>query len=390
VSRGEDTRILEATRGDEDAEGLGLSVEQHATWSLEDAQQGADLSQATAPTEFYARWGNPTVRRLEDAVADLEGGEAALAAGSGMGAIATVLIDVARRGEGPIVAQSNLYSATQELMTRVLDDYGVDTVRVPGGDTDGFAEHITDDTPLVYLETPSNPLLNVADVEAVSELAAEHDVPVVVDNTFASPVNQTPLDLGADVVVHSATKSLGGHSDVTGGLVVADGDRIEQLWTTYKMLGPTLGPQDAFLIHRGLKTLGLRVRRQNMNARRLATVLDEHEAVEQVHHPSLPDHPGHEVAKRQMDGFGGILSFEVAGGVEAGRRVLEATEVCLLGVSLGGVETLVQHPASMTHAPLSDEERREAGISDGLIRVSCGVEDPRDLEDDLRQALEAA
>jgi methionine-gamma-lyase len=386
--RGEGTRFLEATQSDEPHDGLGLSIEQSATWSLESAEQGAAFAQASQPEEFYSRWGNPTVARFEEALAEVESGEAALATSSGMGAIATALIDQAREGER-IVAQNSLYSATQEMMSRLLPDYGVDATFVPGPDVAAFEEAITEDTSLVYLETPSNPLLQIADIEAIADVAHDHGVPVFVDNTFASPVNQRPLELGADVVLHSGTKFLAGHSDVTAGGIVADGDTIESMWTTYKMLGPSLAPNDAFLVHRGMKTLHLRVRQQNRNARQLTAFLDQHPKVAEVYHPSLKTHEGHEVAARQMDDFGAILSFEVDGGVEAGRRALEATEVCTLGVSLGGVETLVQHPASMTHAPLSEAERREAGIADGLIRVSVGIEDPEDLQADLAEALAA-
>lgn len=385
-----DTRILDATRGDDDEQGLGLSIEQHATWRLADAEQGAAYSHATQPEAFYSRWGNPTVRRLEAALAEMEGGGAALATSSGMGAIATALLHLGRERGKRIVTQESLYSATQELMTRLMADYGVETVQLPAGDTEAFRDAITDDTSLVYLETPSNPLLSIADIAAISDAAHAVDVPVLVDNTFASPVNQRPLELGADVVLHSATKFLGGHSDVMGGALVADEATVADAWTTYKMLGPSLAPNDAFLVHRGLKTLGLRIERQNENALTVAEHLADHPKVEAVYHPGLKDHPGHEVAARQMDGFGGIVSFELAGGVDAGRRVLEATEVCILGVSLGGVETLIQHPASMTHAPLSAEERREAGIADGLIRLSCGIEDPEDLQADLEQALAEA
>ncbi len=389
MTKGRDTRILEATRGDDD-KGLGLSIHQHATWRLESADEGARYAKATAPSSFYTRWGNPTVRRLEDALATLENAQAALATGSGMGAISTALLHYAREDGQRIVTQTNLYSATQELLTGLLADYGVDTVTEDAQDTDAFQDAITPETSAVYLETPSNPLLRVADIQAISQHAHEHDVPVLVDNTFASPVNQTPLDHGADVVLHSATKALGGHSDVTGGALVSDEATIEALWGTYKKLGPTLAPHDAFLVHRGLKTLGLRVERQNENANRLASFLDDHARVQAVHHPSLEHHPGHETATRQMTGYGGILSFEVEGGLEAGKRLLEATDVCLLGVSLGGTETLIQHPASMTHAPLSTHEREQAGIRDGLIRVSCGVENPEDLVQDLSSALEEA
>jgi len=380
--------LLEALRTDEGHQGLGLSIEQSATWSLDSAEQGAEFSQASRPEEFYARWGNPTVRRFEDAIAELEGGEAAIGASSGMGAIATALLHFGRERGQHLVAQTSLYSATQELMTGPMADYGVDVELVEASDTAGFREAIDEDTSLVYLETPSNPLLSIADVEAISEHAHEHDVPVLVDNTFAGPMNQRPLELGADVVLHSATKSLAGHSDVTGGAFVADEDTVDACWKTYKMLGPSLAPNDAFLIHRGMKTLDLRAERQNENARAVAAFLDDHENVSQVYYPGLERHPGHDVAARQMDGFGGVLSFEVDGGVEAGRRVLEATEVCVLGVSLGSVETLIQHPASMTHAPLSAEQRRQAGIADGLIRLSLGVEEADHLKRDLDQALD--
>ncbi|MDX1612347.1 MAG: PLP-dependent transferase, partial [Candidatus Thermoplasmatota archaeon] len=225
---------------------------------------------------------------------------------------------------------------------------------------------------------------------AVSEAAQDLDVPVFVDNTFASPLNQRPLELGATLSLHSATKYLGGHSDVVGGVLCGDEATVEACWSMYKLLGPTLAPNDAFLIHRGLKTLGLRIQRHNQNALKLAAFLDGHHAVERVYYPGLKEHPGHEVAAAQMDGFGGMLSFEVAGGYEPAKRVLEAVEVAVLGVSLGGVETLIQHPASMTHAPLTPEERAQAGIPEGLIRLSVGVEDVRDLEADLDQALGTA
>lgn len=383
------TRFLRATSSDEPHDGLGLGIEQSATWSLESAEQGAAFSAATKPEAFYSRWGNPTVSRFEQAIAEVESGQAAIGTASGMGAIATALIHQARNGEH-IVAQNSLYSATQEMLTRLLPAYGIEASFVEGPDTDGFGDAIGPQTALVYLETPSNPLLQIADIQAISEQVREHGVPVFVDNTFASPVNQRPLELGADVVLHSGTKFLGGHSDVMAGAIVADEATIEQMWKTYKMLGPSLAPNDAFLVHRGMKTLALRVQRQNESALQLAQFLDEHPAVQGVYHPGLKDHEGHAIAADQMDGFGAILSFEVEGGVPAGRRVLEATEVCTLGVSLGGVETLVQHPASMTHAPLSEAERREAGIAGGLIRLSCGIESPEDLIADLDQALEAA
>ena len=381
-----DTRALAATQGDRGHHGLGLSIEQHATWGLKDAEQGAAFSEAVAPPAFYSRWGNPTVRRVEEAVARLEGAEAALATASGMGAISTALIHLSRTRKH-IVAQRSLYAGTAELLGRVLPEFGVTTELVEGPDTDGFIERITPETAFVYLETPSNPLLEISDIEAVGQAARDHGVPVLVDNTFASPINQRPLELGASLVLHSATKYFGGHSDVTGGVMAGDASLIEGLWKTYKLLGATLAPNDAFLIHRGLKTLALRVRQQTASAGQLATFLDGHAAVERVYYPGLKGHPGHDVAARQMDGFGAMLSFEVAGGFAAAKRVLESVEVATLGVSLGSVETLIQHPASMTHAPLSPAERAAAGIPEGLIRLSVGIEDVADLREDLDRAL---
>lgn len=387
TERRRETRVLDATRSEDPDQGLGLPIEQSATWGLETAAEGAELSRATAPTRFYSRWGNPTVRRVETAVAQLEGAEAALATASGMGAIASALFHVARSTEH-VVAQRSLYTATTEIMGRFYDDLGLSTTFVPGTDTDAFQEVITPETGLVYLETPSNPLLEISDIQAISEIAQDQDVPVFVDNTFASPLNQRPLELGATLSLHSATKYLSGHSDVTGGVLCGPEAWVEDIWSTYKLLGPSLAPHDAFLIHRGLKTLALRIERHNENALALAERLAEHPTIERVYHPGLKDHPGHDVAAAQMDGFGGMLSFEVTGGREAGRTVMESVEVCTLGVSLGGVETLIQHPASMTHAPLTAEELEAAGIPQGLIRLSVGVEHAEDLWEDLSTALD--
>lgn len=387
TERRRETRVLDATRAEDPDQGLGLPIEQSATWGLETAAEGAELSRATAPTRFYSRWGNPTVRRVETAVAELEGAEAALATASGMGAIASALFHVARSTDH-VVAQRSLYTATTEILGRCFDDLGLSTTFVPGTDTDAFQEAITPDTGLVYLETPSNPLLEISDIRAISEIAEDQDVPVFVDNTFASPLNQRPLELGATLSLHSATKYLSGHSDVTGGVLCGSEAWVEDIWSTYKLLGPSLAPNEAFLIHRGLKTLALRIERHNENALALAERLTEHPAIERVHHPGLKDHPGHDVAAAQMDGFGGMLSFEVAGGRETGRTVMESVEVCTLGVSLGGVETLIQHPASMTHAPLTPEELAAAGIPQGLIRLSVGVEHVEDLWEDLSTALD--
>ncbi|MGH7337521.1 MAG: trans-sulfuration enzyme family protein, partial [Myxococcota bacterium] len=382
-----DTEVLDALRTGKRGGPLGLPIEQSATWSLRSAEEGARFSQEVAPPAFYTRWGNPTTRKLEDAIARLEGGEAGLATGSGMGAISTVLLHYARKKKH-IVAQRSLYSATTEMLTRVLPDFGARTDFIPGPDTDQFASKISRDTALVYLETPSNPLLEVADIQAIAEHAEGKGVPVAVDNTFASPLNQRPLALGATITLHSATKYLGGHSDATGGVLAGDRDTVRDLWIMYKMLGPTLAPHEAFLIHRGMKTLALRVARQNANAMRIAEFLARHPAVERVYYPGLKAHPGHDVAARQMTGFGGMLSFEVKGGYQPAKRTLEATEVCVLGVSLGGVETLIEQPALMSYFDLDEAALEAIGVDPALIRLSVGIEDADDVLRDLLSALE--
>lgn len=380
------TRAVHAGR--EEGRGLAPGIERSSTFRLESAEEGAGFTQATQPSTFYTRWGNPTNRRLEQRLASLEGAEAGLVTASGMGAISSVLLARAEEGSR-IVAQTSLYSATTELLENVLEPrFGVDVELVPQDDLDAWEEAVTPETDLVYLETPSNPTMVLTDVGAVADLAHEHDALVAVDNTFANPLNQRPLDLGADVVVHSTTKSLGGHSDVTGGAVLCDEAFLEEAWYHYKLLGATADPQASFLVLRGLQTLALRTEQMNRNAQAVAEALEAHDAVARVHYPGLTSHPQHDLAERQMLGFGGMLSFELAGGLEAGRSFVEGVEVATLAVSLGGTETLVEHPATMTHGPLSPEQREAAGIGEGLVRVSAGIEGTGDLVADVERTLD--
>lgn len=286
------------------------------------------------------------------------------------------------------MAGRSLYAATTELLTRHLAKFGVETTFVEPTDPDAFAAAVTDRTRLVYVETPANPTLQLTDLAAAAAAGHEAGATVLADNTFASPVNQRPLDFGVDVVLHSATKYLGGHSDVSGGVVVTrDAALCETIWETYKMLGPTLGPLDAFLVGRGIRTLPLRVRHQNETAQALAEFLEGDGRVAAVHYPGLPSFPQHDLARRQMRGFGGMLAFELVGGYEAALRFVESVEVAALAVSLGGVETLVEHAASMTHGTLTSQERKTAGIPEGLVRVSVGLEDREDLVEDFDAAL---
>src|SRR5213594_1233330 len=358
-----------------------------STWALESARQGAEFAQATAPEAYYTRWGNPTLRELEDALADFEGGARGLATGSGMGAIASAILSCVDGGDH-VVAGASLYAATTEIFTRLLPRFGVETTFVDPRRPGAWKAAVRPSTRLVYIETPANPTMMITDIQEAVAAAKSVRATTLADNTFASPVNQRPIDHGVDGVLHSATKYLGGHSDVVAGAVVtAKQDFFDRIWFVYKMLGPTLGPFEAFLVRRGLKTLPLRMAAQTETAQSLAEFLDGKRGVRVVHYPGLKSFPQHDLARKQMSGFGAMLSFELKGGYRAGKRFVESVDVATLAVSLGGAETLVQHPASMTHGPLTDEERRVSGITDGLVRLSVGLEDSDDLIEDFDRAI---
>ena len=381
----DDTLLVHAART-RPGEGPLPPIYQASTFRLHDAAEGARVGVSTAPDRYYSRWGNPTVRALEETLASVEGAPRALATGSGMGAISALFLHLAK-GRSSFVSQRALYSGTAELLHGLLPEFGVETTFVPGPDDEGWKNAITRGVGLVYLETPSNPAMEIADIRLVCDLAADAGVPVAVDNTFATPINQKPLALGATYVVHSATKYLSGHGDASGGIVAGPAAAIDELWRTYKLLGPSLAPMEAYLILRGMRTMGLRVRRQNASALALAQWLERHPQVARVQYPGLASDPGHAVAARQMSGFGGMLSVDVRGGLAVAQRVVENTRLFVLAVSLGGVDSLIQHPATMTHAPLTPAQRAEAGVTDGLLRLSVGIEDVEDLKEDLDRAL---
>ena len=362
----------------------------NSTWALDSVRQGAAFSHTTAPEAFYTRWGNPTLRDLEDVLADLEGGSRALVAGSGMGAIASAILSCVDARDH-VVAGASLYTATTEIITRILPRFGVRTTFVDPRRPGAWADAVTPETRLVYIETPANPTMMITDFREAVKAARSVGATVLADNTFASPVNQRPIEFGVDAALHSATKYLGGHSDVVAGAVVTRTPRLyERIWFNYKMLGPALGPFEGFLVRRGVKSLPLRMRQHNANAQALSEFLEDHNAVKVVHYPGLRSFPQHALAKRQMEGFGAMLSFEPKGGYRAGKRFVESVRVATLAVSLGGMETLVQHPASMTHGPLTDEERKTSGVTEGLVRVSVGLEDEDDLIEDFDAALRTA
>jgi len=336
----------------------------------------------------YARGHNPTRFAYERCIADLENGTRGFAFASGMGAISTML-EMFPAGSH-IIATDDVYGGTFRLFERVRKESANTSFSyVDLTNPENLRDAITPETELVWIETPTNPLLKVIDIETVVKIAHEAGVTVGVDNTFASPYCQRPLELGADIVMHSATKFLNGHSDVVAGvLVVKDEERAEKLAFLQNSVGAQLGPQDSFLALRGVKTLALRMERHCQSGQRIAEWLEAHPAVEKVLHPGLESHPQHAVAKKQMDGFGGMITIYLKGGLDASRTFLERVRIFTLAESLGGVESLIEHPAIMTHASIPKERREEMGIADGLVRISVGVEDCDDLIGDLEQALE--
>ena len=337
----------------------------------------------------YSRTGNPTRAALEQCIAALEGGAHGLAFASGMAAEATVM-QLLKPGDHTL-AVDDLYGGSYRLFRRVLEPMGLTFSFVDGSDLGAVEKAMTGRTRMVWIESPTNPLLKLVDINAVSKLAHARQALLVADNTFMSPYFQRPLSLGADIVVHSATKYLGGHSDVIGGtLVVNRDDLFERLAFLQNAVGGVPGPMDAWLVLRGLKTLAIRMREHDRNARLVAAFLSEHPKVARVFYPGLPKNPQRELAQRQMSGFGGMISFEVKGGLEPARRVVERTQLFTLAESLGGVESLIELPAVMTHASIPAETRRAHGVADGLVRISVGIEDVADLISDLDRALAQA
>src|SRR6266849_4686644 len=333
----------------------------------------------------YSRSGNPTRTALETCLAALEGGERGLAFASGLAATAAVL-SVLKPGD-EVAAAADLYGGTYRLLERVFKPWGLVARYTEDGSPAGFASIITNKTRLVWLETPTNPLLQLLDIAAIADLAHRAGAWLAVDNTFASPYLQQPLRLGADLVIHSTTKYLGGHSDVIGGAVVGSNSLLQPIAFYQNAAGGVPGPFDAWLTLRGIKTLAVRMERHCSNARQLASWLAEHPQVQRVYYPGLPNHPGHEVARRQMRDFGGMISVSLRGGKDSALRLLTRTKLFSLAESLGGVESLIGHPATMTHASIPADIRQARGIDDGLVRLSVGIEDVEDLQRDLEQAI---
>lgn len=367
---------------------LSVPIYPASVYAFPDADEGAAIHNEEKDGYYYGRLGNPTQRAFESAIAELEHAEAALALASGMAAISAAVFTIVKSGDH-IVAPSSGYSTTANFLRHIGERFGVETTFVDATKAENYRRAIRENTKLFWLETPSNPLVLITDLSAVASIAKERLIATVADNTFATPFNQLPMELGVDAVIHSATKYLGGHSDLTAGVLAGKRDVVEAARKgANKYYGGNIAPQVAWLVMRGIKTLALRMERHNSNALALANMLSKHPKVKAVYYPGLAEHVNHDIARRQMSrGFGGMIGFDI-GTVEAGKSFVNSVKVCTLATSLGGVETVLQHSASMTHSTLSQEQRLEAGITDGLIRLSVGIEDVDDLIADISQALD--
>ncbi len=364
---------------------------QTSVFQLRENREGAEFAASIEPPTFYTRWGNPNTSEVEAVLAELEGAERALVAASGMGAFSLVFEAFLKAGDH-LVAPAAIYLGTEQLIRRWEAERGLQVTWIQDTlDLGEWEAAIRPETRMIWVETPSNPTLALTDLAGVAALGKQHGIRTVADNTFPSPIHARPLAHGIDLSVASATKYLAGHSDVVAGVIAGSEADVVACWQVAKVLGPTLDPLAAWLLHRGLKTLALRVRRASDNAQALAQWLLWQPAVARVDYPGLPSHPGHAIARRQMvDGYGAMISFELRAGLLAGQRFCEALEIITRGVSLGGVESLIQHPASMSHLKTPPEVKARLGISDGLLRFSVGIEDQTDLVADLERGLMAA
>ncbi len=362
-------------------------IYQTSTFSFRDADHGARCFSGEEKGYIYTRLGNPNIEELEVTVAQLENGCGGVATSSGMAAVNTVYMALLGQGDH-MISHNAVYGPSRGIMEKLFPKWGVESTYVDATHIAEIEKAIQPNTKLLYLETPANPTIGITDLVAACELAHKHNILVCVDNTFCSPYIQRPLDLGADIVLHSMTKFINGHADIVGGMVVAKDPKIySELRYVMMNVGFNMDPHQAWLTRRGLKTLSIRIEKAQQNAIKVAEYLEAHPKVAWILYPGLKSHPQHELALKQMDGPGAMISFGVVGGLEGGKKVMNNVHLALLAVSLGGIETLIQHPASMTHSKLTPEARKQGGISDELIRLSVGIEDLEDIIADLDHAL---
>lgn len=390
IEMGFATRAIHGGHRKDSNGALATPIYQTSTFVFDSAEQGGRRFAGEEKGYIYTRLGNPTNSQLEEKLAMLEGAEDAVATGSGMGAVSAAMWSALKAGDH-IIASETLYGCTFAYLNHGLTSFGVDVTFVDAGNPENIRKAMRKNTRVVYLETPANPTLKITDIEAISKIAHENEgCLVMVDNTFCTPYIQRPIELGADVVIHSATKFLNGHGDVIAGFVAGRSEFINRvkLFGVKDMTGTCLSPFDAYLIIRGMKTLEIRMERHCANAMRVAEFLEDHPAVERVYYPGLKSFEQYELAKKQMSLPGAVIAFELVGGIEEGKKVMNSLKLCSLAVSLGDAETLIEHPASMTHSPYTREERLASGISDGLVRIAVGLENVQDIIADLRQALD--
>lgn len=383
-----DTKIIhEKQFPDPQTGAISQSIVPAVAYAFPDAESAAAVVSGEAEGVYYGRYGNPTSRTLEKKIAALEGGEDALGVSSGMAAISIALLGFLKTGDHVLVTK-DVYGGTYNFLTSLAPRFGIQFDFVDCTDIHAMIKAIKPNTKAVYIETPSNPKLTILDIGKITEACKSYQLPVIVDNTFMSPCLQKPLELGADVVVHSATKYINGHGDVLAGFIVGKKELIQFMRKKLMGdLGQHLNAWDAFLILRGMKTMALRVEKHCSNAQKIAEYLEAHPLIDKVFYPGLSSHPQYKLAKKQMKGMGGIVSFEVKGGLAEGKKLINSLQLAMISFSLGDPETLVQHPASMTHASIPKEERIKFGITDGLIRISVGLEDANDIIRDFDQAL---
>jgi methionine-gamma-lyase len=361
-----------------------------STYKFSNADHGAGIFAGTDNGFVYTRISNPTIQLLEEKTALLENGEAAIATGSGMSAIASVALSLAKPGDN-FISCNAIYGGTFALFSSHLKNLGIEARMLSPAScksTNQVEQLIDGNTRFLFAETPANPTLDIIDIKMWAKLGKLHGIPLIVDNTFASPFLQNPMDLGAEIVVHSATKYLSGHGDIVGGMIVGTKKMTDCIRDAYSAhFGPIMSPFNAWLLLRGIKTLAIRMERHCESAMAVAQWLEIHPKINRVYYPGLVSHPGHSIALKQMKRFGGMIAFEVKGGIKAGKQVMDSVKLCTLAVSLGDCETLIQHPASMTHSTYTRQDRLSAGITDGLIRLSIGLENKTDIIADLEQAF---
>jgi methionine-gamma-lyase len=384
---GFNSKLIHAGAFDDQFGSATVPIYQTSTFKFKNADHGAACFAGESDGYIYTRINNPTIDALEKLVAELENGYRAIAVSSGMGAVNTVYMGLLSQGDH-MISSAAVYGPSRVVMEKHYARFGVESSYIDTSNLDNIRKAIRPNTKMIFIETPANPTMDITDLAGVVEIAREHNLITVADNTFCSPYLQRPLDYGFDVVFHSITKFLNGHADVVGGIVITREKALHDVLRPMMInLGCNMDPHQAYLVIRGLKTLSLRVERSQESAKKIAQYLADHPKIDWVKYPGLKSHPQFELATKQMAGPGAMISFEVKGGIKAGKMLMDNVKLCMLAVSLGGVETLVQHPASMTHSKMDQKDRITAGITDGLVRFSVGIEDVEDILADLEQAL---